>query len=161
IGYAVVVFESIISSLAFKRPLERGMLSRLAGLIPWVLGGYLVVRFQEINAAGLFPYAFSGGLHGNMFLLENFLLLGALLILIYPVNRRSPKMLFISSMLILVGGGLYRLNAYLIGYDSGIGYHYFPSSPELLITFAIIALELMGYIWFVKRFPVLPEVKHA
>jgi Ni/Fe-hydrogenase subunit HybB-like protein len=96
-----------------------------------------------------------------MFLLENVLLIGALLILVYPINRRSPRMVFIAAMLIMAGGGLYRLNAYLVGYDSGIGYHYFPSAPELIITFSIIAVEIMGYTWFVKRFPVLPKVEHA
>lgn len=161
IGFAVVVFESTVSALAFNRPLETGMLCKLAGLIPWFLGGYLLVRFQDINAAGLLPLAFSGGLKGNMFLLENALLIGGFLLLIYPSNRCSPRMLFVSAMLIMTGGGLYRLNTYLIGYDPGNGFHYFPSVPELLITFAIIAVEIMGYIWFVKRFPVLPEVKHA
>ena len=161
IGYAVVVFESTVAALAFNRPLETDMLCKLSGLIPWMLGGYLIIRFQEINAGSLFPLAFSGGLEGNMFLLENTLLLAALLILIYPVNRCSPKMLFLSSMLIMAGGGLYRLNAYVIGYDPGNGFHYFPSAPELIITFGIIAVEIMGYIWFVKRFPVLHEVKHA
>ncbi len=161
IGFAVVVFESTVAALAFNRPLETDMLSKLSGLIPWLLGGYLLIRFQDINAAGLLPLAFSGGLQGNMFLLENTLLIGALLLLLYPSNRCSPRMLFISSMLIMAGGGLYRLNAYLIGYDPGTGFHYFPSAPELLITFALIAVEIMGYLWFVKRFPVLPEVKHA
>ncbi|MCK4839871.1 MAG: Ni/Fe-hydrogenase cytochrome b subunit [Desulfobulbaceae bacterium] len=161
IGYAVVVFESTVAALAFKRPLETGMLSKLSGLIPWLLGGYLLVRLQDINGAGLLPLAFSGGLQGNMFLLENLLLLGALLLLIYPINRSSPRMLFIAALLIMAGGGLYRLNVYLIGYDPGTGFHYFPSAPELLVTFALIAVEIMGYTWFVKRFPVLPAVKHA
>lgn len=161
IGYAVVVFESTVAALAFNRPLETDMLCKLSGLIPWLLGGYLLIRFQDINASGLLPLAFSGGLQGNMFLLENILLLGAFLLLIYPINRCSPRMLFIAAMLIMAGGGLYRLNTYLIGYDPGNGFHYFPSVPELLITFSIIAVEIMGYIWFVKRFPVLPAVKHA
>ena len=159
IGYAVVVFESMVAALAFNRPLETDMLCKLSNLIPWMLGGYLVIRFQNINANGLLPLAFSGGLQGNMFLLENTLLLAALLILVYPVNRCSPKMLFVSAMLIMAGAGLYRLNTYLIGYDPGNGFHYFPSAPELIVTFAIISVEIMGYIWFVKRFPVLEDIK--
>jgi Ni/Fe-hydrogenase subunit HybB-like protein len=161
IGYAVVVFESTVSALAFKRPLETDMLGKLSGLIPWLLGGYLAIRFLDIFTSGTLPLAFSGGMHGNMFLLENILLLVALFILVPPINRRSPRMLFVSSLLIMAGGALYRLNAYLVGYDPGNGFHYFPSAPELTVTFAIIAVEIMAYIWFVKRFPVLHEVKHA
>ena len=33
--------------------------------------------------------------------------------------------------------------------------------PEILITVGIVALELMGYLYFVKRYPVLPKVEHA
>jgi Ni/Fe-hydrogenase subunit HybB-like protein len=161
IGYAVVVFESTVAALAFKRPLETEMLGKLSGLIPWLLGGYLIVRFLDVGIAGSLTLAFSGGLQGNMFLLENILLFGAFMLLLSPSNRGSARMLFISAMLIMAGGSLYRLNTYLIGYDPGNGFHYFPSAPELLITFSIIAVEIMGYIWFVKRFPVLPAVKHA
>ena len=34
-------------------------------------------------------------------------------------------------------------------------YHYFPSAPELLITFGIIAAEVAIYIAVVKTFPIL------
>ncbi len=36
--------------------------------------------------------------------------------------------------------------------------------PEILITVGIVAIELMAYLYFVKRYPVLPAVgqaKHA
>ncbi|MBU0730519.1 MAG: Ni/Fe-hydrogenase cytochrome b subunit [Proteobacteria bacterium] len=160
-GYAVVIFESSVAALGFNRPYEIRLLSKLSGVIPWVLGFYLLVRLQDINARNLLPMAFSGGLAANMFLLENFFLIGALLILIYPANRRSPQMLFLASMAIMVGGGMYRINAYLVGFDPGGGFHYFPTVQELVVTLAIISLEIMGYIWFVKRLPVLHDAKHA
>lgn len=160
-GYAVVIFESIIASVGFKRPLETKMLAKLSGVIPWLLGFYLIIRIEDVNLRGFLPEAFNGQLLSNMFLLENLLLIIALLILAYPSNRKNPKLLFLSSICLMLGGGLYRLNAYLIGFDPGTGWQYFPSVQEIVITFAIIAVEVMGYIWFVKKLPVLPDLDEA
>ena len=38
---------------------------------------------------------------------------------------------------------------------------HFPATQEILITLGIVAFELMAYLYFVKRFPVLPQVEHA
>ena len=161
LGYAMVVFESILASVGFKRPMETDLLAKLSAIVPWLLGIFLVIRLEDVNLRGYLPMAFSGGVQGNMFLIENAFLIAAFLILLYPSNRRSPRFLFLASAFILVGGALYRLNTYIVGFDPGTGWQYFPSVPELLITFGIIAAEIMGYLWFVKRLPVLPVHKPA
>ncbi|MBU0484900.1 MAG: Ni/Fe-hydrogenase cytochrome b subunit [Proteobacteria bacterium] len=161
IGYAVVIFESTISCVAFRRPLETDLLGRLAGVIPWILVIYLIIRIEDVNLRGYLPLAFSGDLRSNMFLLENTFLGLALLILLYPANRIKPRLLFLSAVFIMCGAGLYRINTYLVGFDPGNGWQYFPSVQEITITFAIIAAEIMAYIWFVKKLPVLADLKHA
>ena len=60
--------------------------------------------------------------------------------------------------MIVLGGGLYRFNVYLIGFDPGKGWVYFPSLAELMITVGIIAFEILGYQVLVKIFPVLPKI---
>ncbi len=160
-GYAVVIFETTLAGAAFKRPSEIKLLSKISGIMPWLLVVYLVIRIEDVNLRGYLVQVFSGGLESNMFLLENLLHLVPLLILIYPSNRTNPRLLFIAAVLLMVGGGLYRFNAYIVGFDPGTGWKYFPSVPEILITFGIIAAEIMGYLWFVKRMPVLPAHEHA
>ena len=54
--------------------------------------------------------------------------------------RRSPRWLFITAAMMVLGGGLYRFNVYLIGFDPGQGWHYFPSFAELMITVGVIAI---------------------
>ena len=77
-------------------------------------------------------------------------------------KRRSPRWLFITAALMVLGGGLYRFNVYLIGFNPGQGWHYFPAFPELMITVGVIALEILGYQVLVKVFPVLPNAhKHG
>ncbi len=159
IGFAIVTYESLFSSVNFNLPLETPLLSKLARVTSWILIFYMVVRMEDINLRGYLPLAFNGTLQSNMFLLENTFLLIGLFILIYPHNRQNPKLLFFAASSLLIGGCLYRFNTYIIGFDPGGGWHYFPSVPELFITFGIVALEILGYMWCVKRLPVLAARK--
>ena len=106
---------------------------------------------------GQFGLAFSGDLQGNMFLLENILHILPLVILASATNRKNAKMLFFSACCLMLGGLLFRFNTYLIGFDPGTGWHYFPAIGEQFITYSIIAAEIMLYMIFVKKLPVLPS----
>lgn len=159
IGFAIVMYESLFSSLAYRLPLETPVLSHLAKVVVWCLLLFLVIRIEDVHLRGYLPLAVNGSLPSNMFLLENLFFLIGLLILIYPNNRKSPKLLFIAASSLLLGGGLYRFNAYITGFDPGTGWQYFPSVPELLITFSIISMEILGYMWCVKRLPIFVKPK--
>ncbi|MGM0759375.1 MAG: Ni/Fe-hydrogenase cytochrome b subunit [Thermodesulfobacteriota bacterium] len=155
LGYAIVIFETSLSSIRFNNPQELKILRRLANIVPWVLGAFIIMRIQDINAQGALGLAFQGDLAGNMFLVEMALLIISLALIAPPANRGNPKKVLWSAFCLLLGVGLYRFSAYIIGYDPGNGWHYFPTFGELIITLGIIAVEILGYLWIVKRFPVL------
>ena len=69
-------------------------------------------------------------------------------------NRTSRQGLFVGAVAMLLGGALYRLDAFLVAYDTGPGWHYFPSVSEMMVTIGIIAAEVLLYIVFVRVFPV-------
>jgi Ni/Fe-hydrogenase subunit HybB-like protein len=50
---------------------------------------------------------------------------------------------------------LHRVNTYLVAFNPGSNYSYFPAVPELLITFGVIAAEVAIYVAVVKTFPIL------
>ncbi len=158
IGYAIAILESIISSYAFKRPYEVTELSGLAGIVPWLATIWLTVVVGDLAYRGQLGAAFGLDFYSGFFLLECALLGGGSFMLFSRRNRRSPRWLFASAALIVLGGGLYRFNVYLIGFDPGQGWTYFPSLAEVMITVGIIALELLGYQVLVKLCPVLPKV---
>ena len=160
-GYAMVVFESLFSSLGLKRPMETKLLSKLSGVIPKLLIVYLVIRFGDLIWRGELGSIIAFDLNSFMFLIENILFIYPLVILSSAEKRGQPKQLFIAAVLLVLAGGLYRFNAYLIGFNPGEGWHYFPAFGEVMITVGIIAMEIMAYLVFVKKFPVLPDVKHA
>ena len=160
-GYAIVMVESFICQAWFKTPSEMPLLSKIAEFIPWLLGVYLLIRLESVNLAGNLALAFNGSLQGNMFLLENALLIAAFVILVQPKNRVRSKMLFLASSAIVLGAALYRIDTYIIGFDPGTGWRYFPSVPELVITLGVVATEGMAYMWVVNKLAVLPKAEHA
>ncbi len=152
-GFAVTVFESILSSLAFKRPFETPMLARISVGMVWLIVVFLAVRFADLLFRG--APSFNSGFESRMFLLETILFLVPVLLLFIPEPRRSLRWLFLTSASMLLAGSLYRFNVFLIGYSPGPGWRYFPAVPEIMITLGIVAIELMAYLYFLKRFPVL------
>lgn len=160
-GFSIVIFESIVASLAFRREIEMPILSKLSAYIPPMLGIYLAVRFWDLVGREKFLLAFTGSFQANMFLFENILYIIPTVLLLSPTNRSRPRMLFISAVSMLLAGAVYRFNVFLVGFDPGPGWHYFPSLSEIMITFGLIAFEIMGYLFFVKKLPVLPGTQHA
>ncbi len=161
-GYAVVVFESLYSSSGFKRPFETPLLGKIGKLLAWLLVVYLVIRFGDLVWRGKLGLIFTDGwVNSIMFIIENALFIVPMILLFSEKHRRSTKSLFLAAVLLLLAGAVYRFNAFLVGFDPGMGWHYWPSASELLITIGIIAMEIMAYLAFVKWLPVLPNIKHS
>ncbi len=153
-GYAIVIFEASITAQRYKIADESRILSKLSGIFPWMIGIYLIIRFADVAIRGHLGLAFRGDLMGNMFLLENLLLLIPMGILFMPANRNNARMLFLSAISIILAGTLYRFNCYLIGFDPGVGWKYFPAAGEILVTVGIVSIEIMAFLWFIKRLPI-------
>ncbi len=160
-GFSVVLFESSLSTTGFGLKSEKSLLSKIAGIIPFLILAYLAVRIVDLMIRGKLGLAFAGDLNGNMFLLENVLLIIPMGIMFCSSCRNSAKSIFIASLLLMLAGGVYRFNCFLVGFNPGDGWQYFPSVPEIMITLGIIAVEVAAYILFVKKLPILPAQDHA
>lgn len=160
-GYGMVIFESLFSSIGLKRPLETSMLAKLSTVIPKLLIVFLVVRFGDLIWRGELGLMFSFDIQSIMFIIENLLFIYPLIILFSSVKRDQPRYLFLSAVSLVLAGSVYRFNTYLVGFNPGAGWHYFPAFSEIMITLGIISIEIMAYLIFVKKLPVLPDVKHA
>ena len=163
LGYAVVIFETSVSGIAYQNFEEIKLLKRLSNLVPWILFVFLLLRFVSVALQGALGSMFAGDLAGNMFLLENILLIAALVFFFQSKSQDRHSRLVWAAFCLILGAGLYRFNAYITGYDPGNGWHYFPTLGEAMITLGIVAVEVLGYLWIVKRFPVLalPRRKQA
>ncbi|TWA74678.1 [NiFe]-hydrogenase II apocytochrome b subunit [Azospirillum brasilense] len=157
-GFAIVVWESVMASLNFRRPMETPVLSKLAGLMLVVASLFVVLRFVDLIVRGQIGQIF-GGPQSGWFVAEMALMISGLALLIPKANRNRSRALFLSASLLLAAGILYRLNVYLIGFTPAVGpWHYFPSVKEIMVTVGVFALEIALYLLFVKKLPVMHAV---
>ncbi|MDO9069013.1 MAG: Ni/Fe-hydrogenase cytochrome b subunit [Deltaproteobacteria bacterium] len=156
IGFAIVIFEACLSSSGFKRPLELHLLGKLSHLMIWVLAAYLAVRLADLVVRGALGSMFEASIEAIMFWIEMALFIAPLAILAKPSARRNPAKLFVAALCLMLAGFLLRINSFLVGYETGPGWHYFPSVPEIMVSIGMIALEVLGYIVLVRYLPILP-----
>lgn len=155
-GFSIVVFEAVLGSAGFKRSIEHEMktLGQIARIVQGFMTFYLIVRFGDLLVRGELGSIFSSGLKSLMFVIEIALFVTPIVLFSKAANRTSRKGLFIGAVCMLLAGALYRLDAFLVAYETGPGWHYFPSVSELMVTIGIIAAEVLLYIVFVRIFPV-------
>lgn len=155
-GFSIVVFEALLGSAGFQRSVKHEMpqLAKLAGIIRGMMIAYLVIRFGDLIVRGAFGAIFSSGIKSVMFLIEIALFATPVVLFSNKEKRNSKKALWIGACALLLAGALYRLDAFLVAYQTGPGWSYFPSVQELLVTIGIIAAEILLYIVFVRKFPV-------
>jgi len=157
IGYGVVLFEACVAAAAYRRSIEMHLLNPLSKVILGVLALYLVVRVVDLSVRGAWGDAFAFSGIAVSFWIENLAFIAPFFLIGSAQARRNPANLFLAGLAIMVGGILLRLNGFLIGYNTGPGWTYFPSLAEIMVTVGMFAIEVMGYIIITKRFPVLPR----
>jgi Ni/Fe-hydrogenase subunit HybB-like protein len=157
-GFAIVLFETGLSSVGFKRPFEYEALD-FTKLVGYVGVTWLLIRFLSLLHRGSIGLIFTSGFHSVMFICEiGLIVAGTVMMLKGP----GPRKAFYAAMMLCVGGGWYRMNVYLMGFDPGPVWNaYFPTFAEFFVTFGLIALEVLGYIVLCKLLNLLPKPHSA
>jgi len=157
-GFAIVILEATLAAVGFKRDIheELPLLSKIGKIIMGILVAYLMIRIGDLVVRGAIFQVFSSGIKSVMFLVEMAAFAYPVAVLSSPANRRRLSKLLAAALSMLTGAVLYRIDAFLVAYDTGPGWHYFPSAPEIMVTIGVIALEVLAYIVFVRKFPILP-----
>jgi Ni/Fe-hydrogenase subunit HybB-like protein len=160
-GYAVVLFESCIASSAYRRSIEVNLLNPMARIMLGVVAAYLAVRLGDVIFRGVIGRSLHLSLEGVMFWLEMACFVAPFFVIGTERQRRNPARLFVAGILLMLGGSLLRMNGFLVAYDTGPGFTYFPALPEILVTMGMFATEVLIYVVITRRFPVLPrEASH-
>jgi Ni/Fe-hydrogenase subunit HybB-like protein len=154
-GFAVVVFEAALSSIAFKRRVEIGMLAALAAVIAPLQAALVALRLGDLWWRGDLRLLFAGDGRSVIAALEYVLFLAPVVILSAARNRRDLGALLRAAMAMMAAGALYRFDTYLVAFMPGGQWSYFPSVPELVVTIGLVSFELLAYIVVVKTFPIL------
>lgn len=155
-GFAAVTLEGAISSSALRRPFEKELLGKLSQIVRLLMALYLVVRFLDLAWRGALGLAFTPSMPMFTFWLENALFSVPLWLLASAQSRTKSKRIFLAAMAMALGGVIYRLAAFLVAYDTGGRWHYFPSLGEMTVTVGVIAFEVLGLIIAIRLLPILP-----
>jgi Ni/Fe-hydrogenase subunit HybB-like protein len=157
-GYAIVHFEAIFSSMAFRRPIETRLMARIGVLVAAVLVAFVVIRFAGLFAADRLALTVRSGMYSFFFWGETLLFLAAAYLFRQQAVRASASGQLQAALLTLAGASLYRIDAFLTGFSPGENWLYFPSLAELLVTIGLVATETLAYVWIVRKYPVLAGV---
>jgi Ni/Fe-hydrogenase subunit HybB-like protein len=154
-GYAMVVIEGTFSMRAFKRPIETSLFTPIGLVTAGATLAWVAFRLLDLAARGrLGLIASSGGL-SFLFLLENALAVAGAWFLLAPKLRGRAFAQLSAAFLIAAAGVLYRVDTFLVAFDPGPGWSYFPSVGEIFITVGLIATETMAYLFIVRKLPIL------
>jgi Ni/Fe-hydrogenase subunit HybB-like protein len=153
-GFAAVVLESTFSALGLRRPFERELLGKLVGIGRALLALFLVVRFADLALRGQLGRAFEAGGPAATFWLENALFALPLALLATARQRARMSRVFLSGCAMAAGGVVYRLSAYLVAYDTGPGWRYFPSIGEIAVSAGLVAFEVLAFIVCIRLLPI-------
>ena len=159
----MTIIESTLSSRAFKRGLEVGLLADLARATSVVLVIYLVARGIDLIARGAWPLLFEPTLQAVALWVEIGLgvIVPASLFASKPL-RYKPAVLFSGALLVVIFGVvLNRLNVSWIGLLPYTGNIYFPSWMEIVVSITLVSFGFIAFGLAARYLPVFPdENKH-
>ena len=164
-GFSIAAFETVLSARQLRRPFEKEIVS-LARVIPYVVCFWIIIRFITVTVSGGWSQAFALSVQSVWFWLELIFIIIPSYIIFATNYGKSQSGIFLCGVMLLIGGTMYRIGVYVVGFNPGPEWApYFPSINEFMITLALIAIEILGYAVLVKLLPVLPSLaghgKHA
>ncbi len=160
-GLAMVIFESGMSARAFGRALEFDLLQGVSKVMAVFLGIFLLVRFTDLAWRGSLGAAFRfpgpGSYETGMFWLEIALLALPVLLVAAPRVRSNPQALFASSVMVVGGFLVNRLNVSTTALEATSGARYFPSWSEIAVTMSVVVVGLIAFRFAVLYLPIFHE----
>ncbi len=162
VGFAMVIFESLIAARSFKLKPEIDVLSRLARFIPILLIVYFGAKMMDIVNRETYIYLFNSSTESIMFWIE---MVGGIvipfIILMFEKYRKNPITLFIGAALVVFGVALNRINVFLTGYRPlYVEKTYTPALTEIAVTVGFISLIVLLYRFFALNFPVIEDMEN-
>lgn len=154
-GVAMVIVESTLSAWYFGREIEVPLLRDVGHVLCWAIFGTLALRGLDLVLRGIGTEVLVLTPQSIAFWIEMLVgLIIPLAILLTPEFADSARWLLWSSLMVILGLLINRLNVAVIGITSTYGEAYYPHWMELAITAGIVAAGVLAYIYVCRNFPV-------
>ncbi len=160
VGFAMVTFESFLSRRFLGKGIELNLLNGLARVNVLVMIFYLTIKIWDLAGRGVLGDVLSTRFESIMFDIETLVqVIIPLVLLLIPAVRTSTKGLFVSSLFVIVGFIMNRLDVAITGIEASSGAHYFPAFGEIAISIFIVTIGFLAFAFLAKHFPVFIEPK--
>ncbi|MDT8401088.1 MAG: Ni/Fe-hydrogenase cytochrome b subunit [Bacteroidales bacterium] len=162
-GLSMVIFEGSISYKVFSDRISEkdhkshhDIIHSLAKICAVTLFVYFFMHV--LNFVHGKNYEFLGTRMGHWYLVEiiGFVLL-PLVLFFHSYRRRNLLLVKIAAVLTMLGVIINRMNVTIIGYNWDAPVQYYPTWKEIVVTLAIISIEIWVFRWVINRMPVLSE----
>ncbi len=160
-GCAMIIFESFLSSRAFKRGLEMNLLTEISRVCVVMLGVYGVMKVMDLNDRHMFSLLTIPRGETYMYWLE--VTVGVIIPFIMFAQKKvrmSQNGLFIGASLVVMGFIMNRMNIAITAMENWSGTMYVPSFTEFMITAMIVTTGFMAFYFIAKYFPVFTHEEH-
>ncbi len=162
VGFAMVIFESYLSSRAFNKQLEKPLLMDLARIVVFVLSIYLLLKLQDFARRDTWSYLFLNRSETYFFWGEILVgIIGPIILLSIPRVRKHRLALFIGVTMVIVGFVMNRLNIAMTAMESYAHANYFPSWMEISITLMIVAIGFAAFRWAASNLNIFEKTERA
>ncbi len=156
LGFACVLLVLLMASYAWDLGRDGEILGKLAKTMSVLTLIWLVIQIVDLVRRGVVAHAFAFDRYSITFLIETVLLLVPAIALLPGSVRTDPKSLFRWTLLLSLGGLLYRFTPTTIAFNPLGNYHYFPSVAEILMSVGFTSLAVALFLYAVKTFAILP-----
>lgn len=168
VGCAMVIFESFMSSRAFRKGLEMDLLDDIARFGVVMLAVLLTMKVADLSSRNAFGLLWIPRGETYLYWLEVLVGIVAPLLLLSKARvRKNGNGLFAGAVMIILGFLLNRINISVTGMEAWAGVSYFPSWMELSVTAMIVTVGFIVFAWAAKNLPlfhhegVAPEGAHG
>ena len=159
-GLSMVIIESFFTHRAFTDRIGHELHAAHDGIILGLAKGavgalfaYIFVKIIDFVHYAQWRLLATGWGAWYLFELAGFVVVPTALFLV-GIRRRSVKLVQFTAFLTALGVILNRLNVSVIAFKWNVTPHYYPSWGEIVVTLAVISMELWVFRWVVNRMPV-------
>jgi Ni/Fe-hydrogenase subunit HybB-like protein len=136
---------------------EEHVLGKLSRGVAVLLTLYVGLKFWDLEARGYFGAMFEGTIASNLFLLEMALFIIPVFIAIGTAKSATQKTIVLQSACVVAGVIVNRLNVLFAGLYEAAHMSYIPSVTEFAVSFGIIAMGCLAYLFIVENFEVFEK----
>jgi Ni/Fe-hydrogenase subunit HybB-like protein len=159
VGLAMTIFESFLSSRAFRRGLEMHLLKDIGRICVVFLALYGTMKLLDVAYRNQWSLLIAPRVETWFWWAEIALgILLPLVLLALPRVRANPNGLFTGAMLVILGFVLNRMNVSITALEASSGQRYFPSWIEIAVTVGVVTA---GFVIFAFAARYLPVFEHG